>query len=313
MLERAEVVAQWDRHLRRTFPNYRFELVVLSLARERWSFDWTWINARRDPASIAAVAEARPAAWRDWVRDGSAALPRRSGARSHTRPPSTHPSRCRPPDRGRRSPGDVYAYYQQQEIGRSRLLAEMVAERVLESSGRDYVRGWITPVRATTARLCRPCSTSAPDSPGHALWYSARRSARNRAVPRAASHIARTAARLRRGWIGVYVTTSFFSRPVQAEKLRRRISADPHPRPAAAAGSSWHDVRARSDEGPTDVQELEAEYDSASRFVGRPKSFSNEQRSTPRPSGQDTCPREDESKDRTSSISGRGVGCWLGR
>jgi len=38
-------------------------------------------------------------------------------------------------------------------------------------------------------------------------------------VPTNGNHIARTVARLRRGWIGAYVTTSFFSRPVQAEVI----------------------------------------------------------------------------------------------
>jgi hypothetical protein len=35
-------------------------------------------------------------------------------------------------------------------------------------------------------------------------------------------HIARLAARLRRGWVGVYVTTSYFSIPVQREVLSDR-------------------------------------------------------------------------------------------
>jgi len=35
--------------------------------------------------------------------------------------------------------------------------------------------------------------------------------------PTGGNHIARTVARLRRGWLGVYVTTSFFSEAVQRE------------------------------------------------------------------------------------------------
>ena len=37
--------------------------------------------------------------------------------------------------------------------------------------------------------------------------------------PTNGQHIARTVARLKRGWIGVYVTTSYFSRSVQKEVL----------------------------------------------------------------------------------------------
>ena len=37
--------------------------------------------------------------------------------------------------------------------------------------------------------------------------------------PTGGNHIARTVARLKRGWIGVYVTTSYFSEAVQREVL----------------------------------------------------------------------------------------------
>src|SRR4051812_45268280 len=39
--------------------------------------DWSWINARRDPllSAIEALSHA-PAAWKEWVRHGDAALPR---------------------------------------------------------------------------------------------------------------------------------------------------------------------------------------------------------------------------------------------
>jgi hypothetical protein len=38
-------------------------------------------------------------------------------------------------------------------------------------------------------------------------------------VPTGGNHIARTVARLRRGWLGVYVTTGFFSEAVQREVI----------------------------------------------------------------------------------------------
>jgi len=40
--------------------------------------------------------------------------------------------------------------------------------------------------------------------------------------PTGGNHIARTVARLRRGWVGAYVTTSFFSEAVQREVLEDR-------------------------------------------------------------------------------------------
>ena len=38
-------------------------------------------------------------------------------------------------------------------------------------------------------------------------------------IPTGGNHIARTVARLKRGWIGVYVTTSYFSDAVQREVI----------------------------------------------------------------------------------------------
>jgi len=41
--------------------------------------------------------------------------------------------------------------------------------------------------------------------------------------PTGGNHIARTVARLKRGWIGVYVTTSYFSESVQREVLEDKF------------------------------------------------------------------------------------------
>jgi hypothetical protein len=41
-------------------------------------------------------------------------------------------------------------------------------------------------------------------------------------TPTGGNHIARTVARLRRGWLGVYVTTSYFSESVQREVIENR-------------------------------------------------------------------------------------------
>ena len=38
-------------------------------------------------------------------------------------------------------------------------------------------------------------------------------------TPTSGTHIARTVAKLRRGWLGIYVTTSYFSNNVQIEIL----------------------------------------------------------------------------------------------
>jgi hypothetical protein len=91
VLWRAERVAQWEAKTGRSFANYRFDIVVLSLAAEDEQLDWSWINCRRDPAaSTTDCLKLAPQAWRDWVGGGAEALPRlqRSVARLQTVSPT---------------------------------------------------------------------------------------------------------------------------------------------------------------------------------------------------------------------------------
>jgi len=69
-------------------------------------------------------------------------------------------------------------------------------------------------------------------------------------VPTNGVHVARTVARLRRGWLGAYVTTSFFSEPVQREiyedqypvmLLNGSVLADEVSKLQRVSGMSLHD------------------------------------------------------------------------
>src|SRR4051794_20327278 len=73
----ARLVTQYNEASGGAFSNYEFEFAVLTMKAEAELFDWSWINARRDPAVTAPEALARaPAAWKEWVGHGDAALPR---------------------------------------------------------------------------------------------------------------------------------------------------------------------------------------------------------------------------------------------
>ena len=53
------------------------ELALFRLESEDELFDFAWIYDRRDPAFDAVRANRRaPRAWKEWVRDGDAAIPR---------------------------------------------------------------------------------------------------------------------------------------------------------------------------------------------------------------------------------------------
>jgi hypothetical protein len=73
VLRAAERVSEYNRATGKTYTNYAFDCVVLSMQEEGELFDWTWINARRDPnSSVDDTVRYAPASWRRWVRDGSA-------------------------------------------------------------------------------------------------------------------------------------------------------------------------------------------------------------------------------------------------
>jgi hypothetical protein len=217
VLWRAERVAQWDAKATRSFANYRFDIVVLSLAAEGERLDWAWINRRRDPAaSTADCLKLAPRAWRDWVAGGADALPRarRSVARLRTAKPAAQ----LPPDGSREAVTvrKVLAFYEGRKH-RFEALAELVADRVLRGEGADYRPGWITP----------PSSDGGADFVGRLDISGGFARARLVVLGQAKCetgatgglHLARTVARLRRGWLGVFVTAGHFSQAAQREVL----------------------------------------------------------------------------------------------
>ena len=223
VITRAELVVQREEGgRRRTFPNYVFELAHLDLSHENESLDWNWINARRNPSvSVRDALRLAPSAWRLWVESGSVGPLRRNVI---TRGVVTEAMQ-------RPNPGsieatilqDIYHYYQGRQH-RFEALAEFVVEQIFVERGIEYRRGWITQgsgdggydfvgsVDLDPVGLLRASR--------QVLLGQAKCEKMNK--PTSGLHIARLAARLRRGWVGAYVTTSWFSMPVQREILADR-------------------------------------------------------------------------------------------
>jgi Restriction endonuclease AspBHI N-terminal/Restriction endonuclease len=220
VLERAELVTQFDQARRQTFTNYAFEFAVLGLPDRQDSVDWDWISARRDPhASLNATADLAPKAWKLWMSGGPSSLPR---LRRHVLKSRVVPvgDQCPGPNEARiaETLETIYRFYDGRK-SRFEALASRVTAFILERSGAVYREGWVTPEGAdhgtdfvgrltigsgfasTKVVLLGQAKCERPDSPTGGV------------------HIARTVARLRRGWIGAYVTTSYFSERVQREVL----------------------------------------------------------------------------------------------
>ncbi|MFD7595955.1 restriction endonuclease [Kitasatospora sp. NPDC059812] len=219
LIERAERVVQWGGPARLTFTNYVFDLVVIDLTAEDDKLDWDWITARRDPdRTDAEVLKLAPAAWREWVKHGHSMLPkvRRRVARSQV-----VKVRDQKPTPGSFLEADLQAVYKRFDNNKHafEVLAAVVAAKVMRASGHKYNEGWLT----------RRSGDGGADFVGRLDLGSGLAGTKLVVLGQAkcikpdslvsAEQIARVVARLRRGWIGVYVTTGSYSEPAQLEMV----------------------------------------------------------------------------------------------
>ena len=219
VIERAEFVSQLDQKSQRAFSNVRYDFVVMSAASEDEELDWDWINARRDPAlTNDACLKRAPETWQWWVKHGSASLPKVRRMLSQLRTVSADEQRPQAGSKQDKILASIMQHYADRKH-RFELLAEHVVQDVVVSSGMDYVTGWITPRSADGGADFIGRLDVGQGLGGTRLVLLGQAKCEKASVPTNGNHIARTVARLRRGWLGAYVTTSFFSRPVQAEVI----------------------------------------------------------------------------------------------
>lgn len=216
VIERVERITQVTPRDRLSFANYAYDLAVLSLAGEAEQFDWAWISARRRPdISARAALELAPTSWKSWVTFGSAALPqvRRRVSRLQVIP------------RGEQMPTDnskesaiLHSVYRRYSSRRHHFegVAAKVTARLLMKQG-TYTEGWLT-IRAGDGGTDFVGRLDVGEGFAKTkLVVLGQAKCESDRTATGGNHVARTVARLKRGWIGAYVTTSYFSRAVQEE------------------------------------------------------------------------------------------------
>jgi hypothetical protein len=221
VIVKSELVVQREEKSRKTFPNYVFDIALLDLAPENENLNWDWINARRDSSITSEECLAfAPESWKKWVESGPAAILR---LRRNVITKSVVSEKMQRPVKGSDELAVlnfIYEYYSTRKH-RFEALAEFVAQEIFNEQVIIYKAGWITQsggdggydfvgsidldpvgsVKSSRQVLLGQAKCEKLDRPTNGL------------------HIARLAARLRRGWVGIYVTTSYFSIPVQKEIL----------------------------------------------------------------------------------------------
>lgn len=211
---RCMINTQREKMSGRYFTNLTIELALFHLAKENELFDWAWIDARRNPNLDAdQIVKRAPYAWRDWVSNGQSAIERcrRNVARYNIVRRSEQTSLTSTENR---ILDEVYAYYCDSKHPFEGL-ASYLATRIV---GHGCKRGWVTK-RSGDMGIDFVCRLDVGD-PGGQLSRApivVLGQAKCQKALISAPDLARVSARLQRGWMGVYVTTSAFSEPAQLE------------------------------------------------------------------------------------------------
>ena len=213
VLESAELVTQYGPN-HEYFANYVFNFCVLSLAAENEEFSWQWIADRCNPLiRNEDTALHAPASWKRWIADGKDILHlvRRSvsgrGLVKETEQATSNASLL----------NEIYHYYDGRKHEFEYLALE-VTQRIIEENGSKCVPGWITKKSGDGGVdfiLRIDIGKGQLSSVNIVVLGQAK--CTDPTKPVNGRDIARTVARLKRGWIGAFVTTSYYSEPVQQE------------------------------------------------------------------------------------------------
>ncbi len=215
ILESVELVTQYDKN-HRYFANYRLNFCILSLSENNEEFDWRWISDRCDRSlSVKDTMRYAPSSWKRFIKEGmeSVHLIRRSVAGNTI---------VKKEDQLPGNPAllkQIYEYYTN-IAGKHNFeyLAMEVAIKTAEETGAKCVPGWITQKSADGGiDFVFRIDVGSDQLASVNIVVLGQAKCEKLDKPTNSIHIARTVARLKRGWIGVYVTTSFFSEPSQTE------------------------------------------------------------------------------------------------
>ncbi len=219
IVERAERITQFDQRQQVSFSNYVYDLAVLSLSDEHETFNWDWINARRNQTlSEGECLKLAPRAWQRWLKGGTSALP---STRRHVSKLLITKPKDQLPDKGSRNDHILKAICAHYATKKHHFegLAYAITKHLLSRSGSKFVDGWITPAGGDGGAdfIGRVDTGLGFGAVRQIVYGQAKCVATTSGVD--GKDIARTVARLKRGWFGAFVTTSYFSEPVQREVI----------------------------------------------------------------------------------------------
>ena len=203
-----------------TFTNLVIELVLFNLTTECEQLDWRWIEQRRNRSLTGDdVLKAAPVAWRRWVALGDPALEAsRRRVFGATVLPPLQQRKTMPPHESTLATG-IYDYFNSKANAYAfEGLASWVANQIL---GPSCNRGWVTPRVDGGIDFVSRLDLGSGFSKTVLVVLGQAKCIKTDATVTGID-LARTVARLKRGWIGVVVTTGSFSKNAQREVLADR-------------------------------------------------------------------------------------------
>lgn len=219
VIESVELVTQYDVKTKDGyFSNYVFDMCVFSLKEDNEEFLWDWINARRDPnLSNNDTLKYAPRAWKQWVKSGDLTKVRR-----HVYTSEIVKSSDQEPRSGSKEEkvlNQIYQFFSVRDRHAFELFSMRIAQEVFESTGAKFQPGWVTQKSGDGGIdfVARSDIGEGLAKIKTILIGQAKCESFN--TPTNGVSIARTVSRLKRGWLGIYVTTSYFSTAVQKEVL----------------------------------------------------------------------------------------------
>ncbi|MFJ4484206.1 restriction endonuclease [Streptomyces longwoodensis] len=219
IIERAERLVQWGGSEHTTFTNYVYDIALIELTDEGDKVSWEWIDLRRNRAvDDAASLELAPRAWREWVKHGNSSLPRLRRRVARAKVTRVADQRPEPNSTQGKDLALIYQFFD----GRKHdfeAVASAVAARVLRGAGNSYVEGWLTRRSGDGGADFVGRLDLGSGLAGTSLVVLGQAKCIKPDSLVSAEQIARVVARLRRGWIGVYVTTGAYSVPAQTEMV----------------------------------------------------------------------------------------------
>jgi len=245
------------------FTNFVFEFDILDLSREEGVFNWNWIAQRRDKGrSIINTLDLAPQAWKEWQRHGEKV---RHKVKRKVIKSGIMNKKLQIPEKESfegKLLGEIYRYYKGKEH-HFELLASKIVASLIRRDGLQYDEGWITKRSGDGGVDFVGKLSVGSDIAKTDIVLLGQAKCEDPEKPTSGIHLARTVARLQRGWIGAFVTTSYFSEHSQLE-----LKVDKYPLILVNGKLLSEQTRKLMEEiGQSDIKnylsQLELEYDSS--------------------------------------------------